>query len=258
MISNNEDLQTIRRALAGVDPKSSAVATNPIPFRELYMPRTHAKALDSDRPLVVGNRGAGKSVWSGVLADDATRKAVAPSYPNLDLDRMDVRLGLHEAAGRRDDIAPSPQVIASLLSRDIDPELIWTTVLLRAVSPITSTNSFIDTVGWASQNIEEVEAALRKADEQFRVKNQRFLLVFDALDRLGTTWDTIRPLTQGILRLTLGMNGYHAMRGKVFMRIDQAEDEVLFQFADASKLKAARVDLAWHSTDIRPAFQDAK
>ena len=46
MISNNEDLQTIRRALAGVDPKSSAVATNPIPFRELYMPRTHAKALD--------------------------------------------------------------------------------------------------------------------------------------------------------------------------------------------------------------------
>ena len=92
-------------------------------------------------------------------------------------------------------------------------------MLLRAVSPITSTNSFIDTVGWASQNIEEVEAALRKADEQFRVKNQRFLLVFDALDRLGTTWDTIRPLTQGILRLTLGMNCYHAMRGKVFMRI---------------------------------------
>jgi hypothetical protein len=46
------------------------------------------------------------------------------------------------------------------------------------------------------------------------------------------------------------MNGYRSMRAKVFMRTDQAKDDILFRFPDASKMLAARVELAWHATEL--------
>ena len=55
------------------------------PLRNSIFPhRTPARWIPN-RALVVGNRGVGKSVWSGVLADEVTRTAVASSYPMLDL-----------------------------------------------------------------------------------------------------------------------------------------------------------------------------
>src|SRR5712672_3064661 len=126
-----DDILSIRTVLRGLDPKSSASAASPLPADELYAPSAHANALDPSRPLVVGNRGVGKSVWSGVLADQKTRMAIASSYPRLRLDRLTVQLGFHEAAGLVSGVAPSPRLLAALLSQNIDPEEIWTSVLLR-------------------------------------------------------------------------------------------------------------------------------
>ncbi len=248
------DIDAIRTVLRGLDPKSSASAASPLPADELYAPAAHANALDPVRPLVVGNRGVGKSVWSGVLADKKTKDTIAPYYPRLRLNQLTVKLGFHEDAGRtQGDIAPSPRVVNSLLSQGVDPEDIWTAVLLRAVSAdahLSLPERLSDTVTWVASNVEDAEAGLRTADAYFLRNNLRFLLVFDALDRLGNTWETIRPLSMGILRLALGMNGYRAMKAKVFMRTDQAKDEKLFQFPDASKMLAARVDLSWHATEL--------
>jgi hypothetical protein len=247
------DIKTLRAVLSGLDPKSSASASKPLPTEELYAPAAHMNALDPNRPLVVGNRGVGKSVWSAVLADEGSRHAVAPIYPRINLDRMSVELGFHEDAGKVGGVAPSPKILESLLSKGKDTEEIWTAVLLRAVAAkvgVSLPDTLLKTVEWSSENIELAEAAIRKADEFFARKGVTFVLVFDALDRLGTDWTKIRPLTEGVLRLALGMQGYKAMRAKVFMRTDQAKDEALFRFPDASKMRAARVDLAWHSTEL--------
>ncbi len=248
-----EDILAVRTFLAQIDPKASASATQPPAIKDIYTPRTHANALDSSRPLVVGNRGVGKSVWSGVLADDSTRKAIAQSYNDLGLDRMVVALGFHEGAGKTDGVAPSPALLASLLTKNIDPEAIWTAVLLRAVAPTLHFQvplTLDDTVAWMNQNIERAESALRDADNYFRGANLKFVLVFDALDRLATNWNAIRPLTAGVLRLSLSMQNYSAMRAKVFLRTDQAKDDELFRFPDSSKLRASRVELAWHATEL--------
>jgi hypothetical protein len=253
MTTQSADLEAIRTVLRALDPKSSASAVSPLPPDELYAPAAHANALDPSRPLVVGNRGVGKSVWSGVLADKKTRGAIANYYPRLKLNQFTVKLGFHEDAGRQGDIAPSPRVLNSLLSEGVNPEDIWTAVLLRAVAAdahLSVPDRLSDTVAWVAANVEDAEAALRTADDHFLKTGQQFLLVFDALDRLGNTWETIRPLSIGILRLVLGMNGYRSMKAKVFMRTDQAKDEILFQFPDASKMLAARVDLAWHATEL--------
>jgi hypothetical protein len=246
-------IEAIRAALSEMDPKSSASAAEPIPVEQLYTPATHASALDPSRTLVVGNRGVGKSVWSGVLADEKTRIAVAPSYPRLGLDHLTVSLGFHEGAGRTGDMAPSTRVLSSLLDRGSEAEEIWEAVLLRAVSGYIGTTipeSLGDTIAWVAADVERAEATLGDADNYFRSRDSQFLLVFDALDRLATSWEKIRPLSQGILRLALSMNGFHAMRAKVFMRTDQAKDDDLFRFPDASKMRASRVELAWHATEL--------
>jgi hypothetical protein len=92
-----------------------------------------------------------------------------------------------------------------------------------------------DTIAWMEADTTGAEAALRHADASFHAKTETFLLVFDALDRLGTDWETITSLTKGILRLALDMRGFRALKAKVFLRTDQSKDDSLFRFADASK-----------------------
>ena len=254
MSTPSADILVIRAALAGLDPASSARATSPLPVEELFTPPAHANALDPARPLVVGNRGVGKSVWSGVLADKKTRLAIAPSYPRLGLDQMTVRLGFHEDAGLVEGPAPSRQVLAQLLSNGVTAEAIWRAVLLRAVAleaGLQVPGEYLaETVTWSELNIEQSEALLRLADAYFLSRKLRFILLLDALDRMASTWAEIRPLTDGILRLTLAMQGYRAMRAKVFMRTDQEKDDTLFRFPDASKMRAAKVELAWDRTEL--------
>lgn len=247
------DIASIRSVLAGLDPKSAASAAQPMAISELYAPPAHSKALNFKRPLIVGNRGAGKSVWSGALADTVTRTQLATQYPKLGLDRMVVELGFHESAGKIEGVAPSPAVLSALLADDVDPEIIWTAVLLRAVASAIKLRlpaTLKETVTWITDNPERSEAALRRADFYFGENNQKFLLVFDALDRLANNWEKIRPLTQGILRLALNMLGYQNMHAKVFLRTDQEGDEALFNFPDASKLRALTVRLAWHASEL--------
>jgi hypothetical protein len=253
MTISQTDISHVRSVLQGLDPKSAANAAQPMAITELYAPPTHSEALNFNRPLVVGNRGAGKSVWSGALADTATRNQLTTSYPKLALDRMVVALGFHESAGKVEDVAPSANVLSALLSENIDAEIIWTAVLLRAVGPAIGLNlpaTLKETVAWVSEAPEQSEAALRRADHNFGKNNQKFLLVFDALDRLANNWEKIRPLTQGILRLALSMLGFKNMHAKVFLRTDQEGDEALFNFPDASKLRALTVRLAWHASEL--------
>ncbi len=253
MTISANDVASIRSVLAEFDPKSAASADQPIAISDLYAPPTHSEALRFDSPLVVGNRGAGKSVWSGALAHEETRMELAKEYPRLQLDRLIVELGFHEHAGKTEGVAPSPATLGNLLGRDCEPETIWTAVLLRAVAPEVNLSlplSLREVVAWINDDPERTERALRDADRAYGRRERKFLIVFDALDRLGRNWDQIRPLSQGVLRLALNMFGYRNMRAKVFLRTDQETDEALFDFTDASKLKATAVRLFWHSAEL--------
>src|SRR5690606_28404505 len=108
----------------------------------------------------------------------------------------------------------------------------------------------VDALPWMSQHVEDIETGLRRADSGFVATGSRFLLVFDALDRLGRDWASIRKLTVALLRFALELRSYRALRAKLFLRTDQAHDERLFRFADASKLRAEAVDLTWRHVDL--------
>ena len=247
------DLDLLRQALADLRPGAPHQAQNPPNPAEIFAPSRHANALDPQRPLVIGNRGVGKSFWSSVLTHDQARLAVSAQYPRLSLARIRAVLGFHEAAGKDEGPAPSPEVLSSLLKQRRDAEAIWRAVLLRSLGSRlgeTLPTSLSQIMDWREADIERAEAAVRRADRSFAEAGETFLLVFDALDRMGRDWATITPLTEGVLRLGLDMRGYRAMKAKIFMRTDQSKDDTLFHFADASKIRADAVKLVWEREEL--------
>jgi hypothetical protein len=251
--ANHTNLRSIRAALAALRPGSAhqaGVAPDP---NIIFAPATHANALDPERALVIGNRGVGKSFWSAVLVHSKTRQRVAKFFPRLGLERLEAVLGFHEDAGKDEGPSPSPSLLQTLMDVAKEPEQIWRAVLLKALNPHIQINlpvSFRDIIVWASKNIETVEAALRKADRHFLDNDKTFLVVFDALDRLGRDWNSISALSEGMLRFALDVRGFRAIRAKIFMRTDQANDDSLFRFADASKIRADSVKLIWQRAEL--------
>lgn len=246
-------LGVIREAISNFDLTETAhIASNQPDLNQIYAPASHHNALDPRRALVVGNRGVGKSFWSAVLAHDASRLHIAPKYPRLPLASLRVQLGFHEAAGKREDLAPSAGELAALLSSGYQPLEIWRAVLLRSLAS-TEASAFSNTkqaADWVREDTLRYEHSMRTSDGKLRAEGSQFLLVFDAIDRLGSDWPTIRLLSEGILRLALDVRGYTNIRVKVFMRVDQASDDALFRFPDASKIRTERVSLVWGRRDL--------
>jgi hypothetical protein len=248
------ELKKIRDALAQVDPGDASHQAGIAPDPAIiFTPPSHANALDPERVLVIGNRGVGKSFWSAVLVHPETRAQVAIKYPRLQLDKLEAVLGFHEDAGKDDGPAPSQTVLKQLLTKTEQPEEIWRAVLLKSLSSKFSFNlpaSLQEIMAWSTENVEKTESLLREADLSLYRSGKTFLIIFDALDRLGRDWNTISTLSEGLLRFALDVRGFKAIRSKIFMRTDQANDDSLFRFADASKIRADSVKLVWQRTEL--------
>lgn len=253
-LATHEDLGIIRATLRDLQPGSAHQARFPPEPSSIFTPARHANALDPQRVLVIGNRGVGKSFWSSVLTHESTRNAVSPHYPRLALSKIQAVLGFHEDAGKDGGAAPSPALLSDFyLKHGHSPESIWRAVLIRSLSMELNDGihtSLRDALVWSSVNTEDAEEYLRDADNTFYEQDRVFLIVFDALDRLGDSWDVITPLTQGVLRLALDMRGFRALKAKVFMRTDQSKNDSLFRFSDASKLRSDSVHLVWRREEL--------
>jgi hypothetical protein len=81
-------------------------------------------------------------------------------------------------------------------------------------------------------------------------RKRRHLIVFDALDRLGKDWKTIRLLTRSLLTAALDLRSYPSIRAKLFIRPDMESDREIWSIRDGSKLKQNIVPLNWNSRDL--------
>lgn len=242
------DFVALRQALADLPRADNLSPNEPIAPADVYTVPEHRAALDPDRMLVVGNRGMGKSFWAHALAQEATRENAAKVLGFRELARTSVHIGFNAGEGV---FAPSVEVIAQAKAKN--PELIWRAVLVRIAASLTNEKlpkRFADLVEWVTADAERSASVMTRADTTLVASNQKLLVVFDALDRLGDTWQTVQDLTRGLLKQTLKMNSYRAIRMKLFMRSDQFSDRSLFNFPDASKVQNSRVDLYWRDVDL--------
>lgn len=221
---------------------------------QVYVPSQHAKALHLDASVVVGMRGAGKSWWTAVLNHDPTREFVSRQLQGSSLARVTARVGfgLDEA----ENSFPRAETLARLVAQTRDPIDIWQTVALRHVLQAAGRplpfpeRAWGEAVQWFVGHRDEANDLLTACDEKLAAEERVLLLLFDAFDRLATDWEKVRRLTTGALQLGLRLRSRRSIRVKFFIRPDLDEDDEVWQFADSSKLRHAKVDLAWSSADL--------
>ena len=253
--TNDARVETARRALVEL-PEETRYGTAPA-LHEVYLPRSHLKALHPDNPMVSGLRGAGKTFWWSALQDPSVRGLVGeqagrlPSTGTTVLNRNTVvRAGFGERRALNE--YPNKEVVSRLMKDGVEPRIIWRTVQAWHLvhfgeddHPLERQSSWEARTRYVAENPEATERLFRDRDAEFEWKGIYFLILFDALDRCADDWrDTYRAV-RGLLQTTLELRSYRWLRAKVFLRSDQIKEGKVADFPDASKLLASAVDLNW-------------
>jgi hypothetical protein len=241
--------QALRESLpevdhAGADPDREPAFT--------YVPPSHAKALDPDVSVVEGIRGSGKSFWWAHLSSEPHRKFIGAAFPETRFgDQVKVEQGFGAQPSSTD--APSQEVLAELVEAGYSARAIWRAVLAHKAqfgAPFPAAAKWRDRVQWVRSNAEDFDELLLKADQALQTDGKTLVILFDALDRLGDEWATIRPLAKGLLQIALDVRATKRIRLKVFVRPDMLQDREIIGFPDASKLLARKAALVWRRADL--------
>jgi hypothetical protein len=251
--TNLSDIQSIRAAMEVALPTIAHGANERRPGY-IYVPPSHAKALDPEATLVEGIRGSGKSFWWATLSSPKQRDAITKLFPNLRLPKdVSVKQGFGGEATVNN--APDQDTMAVLARNfNLGPRMIWKAVIATQVGfpypfPAAST-TWEDRVKWVAEHPEEYARLLAQADDDLIEKKQTTMILFDALDRLAEDWNGIRPLAKTLLQVALEMRSTRRIRLKVFARPDMLDDPSITGFADFSKLKGQQAQLLWRRVDL--------
>ena len=242
----------IRSALKLIPLLAAQQATFIPDLRSIYTPLKHEGALDPEREIVVGDRGVGKSFWSAVLTNSTARTAIGNIYKKIGLSNTDVTLGFSENAARSE--YPSPRTMSQLLG-SLKPEAIWHAVIINSFLANYRPKgwkswSWAKRTKWVENHPEDSERLVTKFNSNLRTRRRRHMIVFDALDRFGTDWQTIRTLARALLLVTLEMRSYSNIHLKLFVRPDMYEDREIWSIRDGSKLRQNHVSLSWDYNDL--------
>ena len=244
------DAKTARRALIRL-PEGASYGEDPI-LGQVYLPPSHLKAMELNRALVIGMRGAGKTFWWAALQKQEVRRLIDRSSTGSVLnDRTKVCTGFGVAA--RPDDYPGIDIVAPLMSMH-KPRIVWRTVLARHLAspehPLREIRDWSGRVEWVSENPEAIDGLFRERDREYYRKGRYFLILFDALDRCANDWSDMYSAIRGLLQLALDMRAYRRLRVKIFLRSDQIEEPLIADFPDASKVLALKIELSWPRREL--------
>ena len=243
------DLKQVREAILHALPADTSYSGSAPPAEHLYVPPTHLKALRLECQLVVGTRGAGKSVWTAALYDNKLRQLLGSSISELD--GAEIRIGYSERP--EVDHYPDAEIFADLMQSGSDPYIVWRAVIIRWIAGLIEkkvpNENWKETVVWVKDNPEEVAKSMTLANERISEEKKHGLILFDALDRLSSDWHTMDRIVRDLLRIALWLKPYSRLHSKIFLREDQLERTVT-DFPDASKLLATKAELSWARHDL--------
>lgn len=244
--------QALRELVRDAIPAESTEYGVPPPAHQFFVPKSHARALHLNIPLVVGSRGTGKSFWWAALQSKAHRRLVEQSAPDTRIkETTRVRLGFG--------VPPDPMhypgrdALAMLLERGRSARQIWKTVIVWAVGEgelVPELDTWERRVTWVVEHPEEVEGLLHAKDLALQAQDADLLVLFDGLDWTSNDWGRVFTLVEGLLQVALEVRSYRRIRAKVFLRSDQFDDQRIARFPDASKLVASRIQLTWHTNEL--------
>lgn len=241
----------IRQAMAEFDLAPHIAPNTAIAPEQVFFPSGHRGVLDLNRPLVVGNRGVGKSFWTHALSNTELRNKLADRYSLAQLKSTHVKIGFN-GSDLQGELTPTVDEVAHLATLANNPDLVWKAVLLRIATSMTSEAdmSLEAALNKLQSDSTYYSVVLSQLDRKLAEKQECLLIVFDALDRLAQDWQSIRQLSRALLRLAIGLQSFRSIRAKIFIRVDQFSDPELFKFPDSSKIKNDHVNLVWKSEEL--------
>jgi hypothetical protein len=239
-----------RSLMLEVLPEQPIGHGEPLTHGFLYVPTAHVRAIHPDSMLVVGIRGAGKSVWWAALQDTEHRRWVAQATSSTPLEEDTlVSAGFGPKTNQPEDY-PGSRTLPMLLDQ-FSPHMIWYSVIAwhatgKSEGLLGRSKTWEERIGWVEAHPEQVERALSEADHRLAYHGRKHLILFDALDRTSSQWKQLRALLQALL----DFRSFRAIRAKAFVRPDMLEDPEVSNFPDASKVLASRVSLDWSRADL--------
>lgn len=252
MNDNSDPFVAIRRAIVEFRLASKVEPNATILPQEAFLPVGHRGVLDLRRQLVVGERGMGKSFWTHALSNTDIRDKLAAHYRFPELRTTEVRIGFNGSV-KKQVFAPTVDDLAEVRQLPIGKaDLIWKALLLRIAEDMLGrkVDTLAATIGMLEQQPSRYSETLSLLDEELARSRRYLLVVFDALDRLASDWNSIRDLTRALLRLAIGLQSFQTIRAKIFMRVDMFSDREIFRFQDSSKIKNDHVNLVWQPEEL--------
>lgn len=242
-----------RSVLSQLPDVAAQESLEPPPRDHVYVPMGHQKALSLDVSVVVGMRGAGKSLWTAVLSSPEHRAFIASLVQSPALRDAEVRVGF--GLDESNEHFPSEAMLGKLVAEGHAPLSIWQAVVLRHAfhvlgKPLPFPEDWRGAVTWMARESEYIGTHFGACDDELRSAGKTLLVVFDALDRLAGAWDGVRNLMAAALQLGLQCRSWRSIRLKFFLRPDMEEDEAIWRFRDSSKLRHTKVELTWRTADL--------
>jgi len=251
----NSDI--IRKAICDSMPQNDHSVGHPDP-KFTYVPPSHAKALNFEHTIVEGMRGAGKSHWWNLLSSQENMQYLEIAFPETGMSsKIKVKSG-YGAFSHENSKWPSKDVLKALIKKGYHPRDIWKAIFATCadlkIPAAIKKAKWHEKLDWISSNPEDFDELLWSKDEECTKKDQKLLILFDALDRLADDWNEIRPLAKALFQLSLDMRSTKNIRFKIFVRPDMLEDSTILAFPDSSKLVARKVVLNWQRVDLYALF----
>ena len=253
MSKSSANAQALRWAITHLPDVAAQEDLRPPGPGRLYLPSSHKRALSLDTTVVVGMRGAGKSVWTAALFDADARQRLVEEGASQQLAVSHVLIGFSNDPSHGDH--PDADTLQNLLSKGIEARYIWRGVLAKKCAAIASfplpADRYEALAVWSRDEPEAYGDLLGAVATALEQRGATLLLVFDSLDTVAPgSWKEVRALTRGALELALACRPYSHLRFKFFLRPDMQEDDDIFAFRDSSKLLHSRIELAWRPVDL--------
>ena len=243
----NDALSEDLREAFGALPEGTSHGEAPS-LADIYLPRSHAKAMAPNNLLVTGMRGAGKTfLWSAFQNPDVRYLLARRAGRAILSEQTVVRtgFGITPATGTY----PGKDTLRNLLAQHFDPRIIWRTVqawqLAGNAHPLGLRRSWKARVKYVRDNPEQIDRMFEERDAEFDDKGVYCLTLFDALDRCADDWKEMYRTIRGLLQTAIEMRSYRRLRLKIFLRSDQLNENEVGDFPDASKALSSVVELSW-------------
>ena len=239
--------------------------------RDIFPVAEHARVLESDVVLIVGDRGAGKTQLVRALQDETVRAALIRRSPGVRAPpgKTEWRTGWN--LGKSGPDASSWRAFAHGAGSDRDVVVAaWLAYLLRSLGDLLDEPSRLalaDLLAVPGVDVAScvdayrpralaVTIALDALDDRLVLENRWIFVAYDELDTLVLDdWNALGVLVRGLVSLWAAYaRRWQRIRPKIFLRSDFYRHHREIAGADVSKLAANRVELQWSDKNLYGAL----